>query len=189
MLPEKLFEVIKKRRAVMPSFYNDQEISKEELNLILESANWAPNHRRTEPWRFIVLEGESRSRFATFMLDQYLANTKEELRNERKMKAITDKCEQSDKIILIGMKPSGLVPEWEELAATAMAVQNMWLMCTSLDIGSYWSSPSAISKMNEFTPMEEGVRCYGIFYMGKLKQDLFEGHRQPIMSKVQFLQN
>lgn len=189
MNPEELFHTIKKRRAVMPSFYSGQNISKEELNLILESANWAPNHRRTEPWRFVVIEGEARSRFAAFMLNQYKLNTKEELHNERKMKDIVDKCELSNKIILIGMKPSHLVPEWEDLAATAMAVQNMWLMCTSMEIGAYWSSPGAISKMHEFTDLGEEVTCYGIFYMGKLKTDLFEGQRNPMDAKVKFIQN
>ena len=30
-----------------------------------------------------------------------------------------------------------VIPEWEELAATSMSVQNMWLTCTSYDLGCY----------------------------------------------------
>ena len=32
------------------------------------------------------------------------------------------------------------MPEWEELAATAAAVQNMHLMATSLGAAGYWTS-------------------------------------------------
>lgn len=80
-----------------------------------------------------------------------------------------------------------MLPEWEEVAATAMAVQNMWLMCTSMGIGSYWSSPSAIKKMNEFTELEENEECYGIFYMGKQEGELFKGTRMPMEPKVQYI--
>ena len=102
---------------------------------------------------------------------------------------ILDKCNLSDTIVLIQMKTSGLLPEWEELAATAMAVQNMWLMCTALGIGSYWSSPSTITQMDEFMPMDENEKCIGIFYMGKLKNSLPEGNRKPIADKIQILEN
>lgn len=187
MKSQDLFEIIKSRRAVTPPMYSQENISQEELNLILESANWAPNHRRTEPWRFIVLEKEALDRFGKFMLEKYKEATPEEERSERKMKGIIDKCLNSNKIILINVKTSGLVPEWEELAATAMAVQNMWLMCTSMNIGSYWSSPSTIAKMHEFVELEENESCYGIFYMGKMKAELFDGSRKPIEDKVKVI--
>lgn len=187
MKPQDLFQIIKSRRAIQPPMYSQEDISKEELISILESANWAPNHRRTEPWRFVVLEKGALGRFGEFMLEKYKEATPEEARSDRKMKGIVDKCTQSNKIILINVKTSGLVPEWEEIAATAMAVQNMWLMCTSFNIGSYWSSPSTIAKMHEFVELEENESCYGIFYMGKLKTDLFEGSRKPIEDKVKVI--
>ena len=184
-----LLQIIKSRRSVMPTQYSEKEITSDELNLILESANWAPNHKRTEPWRFTVIQGEAKKRFAEFMLEKYQETTLPEAQSERKKAGIVEKCMMSDKIILISVKTSHLLPEWEELAATAMAVQNMWLMCTALGIGSYWSSPGTISKMSEFTDLEEDENCYGIFYMGKRKGDLHESSRQPIENKVQFIES
>src|SRR5690606_1242401 len=187
MNAENLFQIIKNRRSVMPTQYSDVEIPEESLRLILESANWAPNHKRTEPWRFKVISGEARKRFAEFMVEKYQENTLPEAQSERKKSGIIEECLLSDKIILICMKTSHLLPEWEELAATAMAVQNMWLMCTSMGIGSYWSSPGAISKMNEFVELEEDENCFGIFYMGNLKTELHESSRKSIEDKIQFI--
>lgn len=187
MNTEELYEIIKKRRSIMPTRYSDVKITAEELNLILESANWAPNHKRTEPWRFKIVQENARKRLADFLVKKYIENTPEEKQSERKISGIIEKCLRSDKIILICMKTSHQLPEWEELAATAMAVQNMWLMCTALEIGSYWSSPGSISKINEFTSLEEDENCYGIFYMGKLEGETHSSERKPISEKVQYI--
>ena len=58
------------------------------------------------------------------------------------------------------------VPEWEEIAATAMAMQNMWLTCTAYNIGCYWSTPKYSIKMNDFFKLKNDERCLGFFYLG-----------------------
>lgn len=187
MEANELFNIIKRRRSVMPNMYSDEEITAGELKLITEAANWAPTHKHTEPGRFIILDRNAKLRFAEFMLSQYKLNTAPENQNQRKMEQIREKCLKSDKIILICAKISGKLPEWEEIASVASGVQNMWLMCTAMKIGSYWSSPGAISKMNEFVDLAEDEKCIGIFYMGKLKSELFEGQRTAIEDKVRFI--
>ena len=54
-----LINTIKSRRSIMPNQYNDIPLRDEQINLILEAANWAPTHKKTEPWRFKVLKGKS----------------------------------------------------------------------------------------------------------------------------------
>jgi nitroreductase len=83
--------------------------------------------------------------------------------------------------------PNERIPDWEEVAATAMAVQNMWLACTEMEIGAYWSSPGIIKYMDEFFDMKDGERCLGFFYMGNFDGELPEGVRQPIAEKVAWL--
>ena len=68
-------ETIKNRRAVFPAQYNDQPISKEEVLTILESANWAPTHKRTEPWRLKVFHGVSQVGLGKFMAETYKQTT------------------------------------------------------------------------------------------------------------------
>jgi len=150
----------------------------------LEAANWAPNHKKTEPWRFKVLQGESKEKLGLFLSLKYMETeakpkemkAKKLIENPRKAAAVIAICMQRD------LKES--VPEWEEISATAMAVQNMWLCCTELGIGSYWSSPGLIKYMDEFFEMNEGERCLGFFYMGYYEGELSEATRKPIEDKV-----
>lgn len=189
MNSNELLNIIKKRRAVQPISYSQEEITDEELQMILESARWAPNHKRTEPWRYKIVQGEARQRFAEFLIKKYEENTPAELQSERKKQDLANKPLKSDKIILICMQNSPILPEWEELAATAMSVQNMWLMCTAIGIGAYWSSPSMIHDVNEFTELAPDEKCIGFFYMGKLNTQLIDGVRKPIEQSIQFINN
>ena len=65
-----------------------------------------------------------------------------------------------------------------------MSVQNMWLISTDLNIGSYFSSPKLINSMGEFIPLNEGERCLGIFYMGKHDEIVNQRKPAPIEDKV-----
>ena len=46
-------ETIKNRRNT--KVFEDKEIENTQIEILLESATWAPNHRNTEPWRFYVV--------------------------------------------------------------------------------------------------------------------------------------
>lgn len=176
-------DTIQGRRAVFPSQYNQEPISKEEIITLLEAANWAPTHRRTEPWRFIVFQGESQAKLGAFLADTY----KETAANfsEFKQQKIAAKCVQSAAVIAICMQrdPEERVPEWEEIASVAMAVQNMWLTAHEMGIGAYWSSPSLRLHLADHVPMAEGEQCLGFFYMGKFDGELEPGQRHSSIAE------
>ena len=80
--------------------------------------------------------------------------------------------------------PKESLPEWEEIAATSMAVQNMWLCCTEMGIGCYWSSPGLIKYMGEFIELADGEQCLGFLYMGRYEEEISVVERKPIQDKV-----
>ena len=95
------------------------------------------------------------------------------------------KAMQSGCVMAICMQrdPEARVPEWEEIAATAMAVQNMWLTAHELKIGAYWSSPALRKLIGEHVPLADGERCLGFFFMGKYDGALPEGIRKTTISE------
>lgn len=183
-----IFDLIAKRRSVFPAQYNGKPIEKDVLKKILEAANWAPTHRKTEPWRFKVMTGESLEKLGLFLSYKYMEVTD----NPKKIKArkLIENPKKAGAIIAICMQkdPEQRVPVWEEVAATAMAVQNMWLCCTALGIGSYWSSPDLAKYMGEFFELQEGENCIGFFYMGHFDGELPEGERSPVEEKITWIQ-
>ncbi len=178
-------DLIRRRRSVFPDQYNDRPISRETLERLLDAANWAPTHKKTEPWRFKVLHrADSREKLGAFLRDKYLET--EAKPQQFKAKKLYNNPVKSGAVIAICMQrdPQDGLPEWEELAAVAMAVQNMWLACTELGIGSYWSSPGLIKYMGEFFNLRPGERCLGFFFMGYYDQESPESTRGPVSDKT-----
>lgn len=163
-----LKEIIAQRRSIFPKDYTDMEISQEIIDEIINSAAFAPNHKRTKPWRFKIFRGEEKSKLALEMQAIYKTTQPEQLFLEKKYNDIGFKINKADAVISIVVNFSGMVPEWEEIAAVSMAVQNMYLTCTANDVGCYWSSPKIVDQLKESLTIEDNQKCLGLFYMGNM---------------------
>lgn len=173
-----MLDIIRNRRAIYPAQYNQEPIGVDELNQILEAANWAPTHRRTEPWRFHVFHSqESRQGLSDFLVETYDRITEQP--KEIKRKKVGEKPLQSGAVLAICYQRDAeeRVPEWEEIAATAMAVQNLWLQAHSMQIGGYWSSLALKDHMGDLINLQQGEVCLGFFYLGKYDGPAPEGTR------------
>ena len=53
-------EAIENRRTYRK--FLDEKVPSKLMKTILESAKWSPNHRNTEPWRFISISKSSKKR-------------------------------------------------------------------------------------------------------------------------------
>ncbi|MCL6267132.1 nitroreductase family protein [Flagellimonas myxillae] len=182
-----IFDIIKNRRSIFPAQYNDKPISKETVQKILEAANWAPTHKKTEPWRFKVFMNGKQAELGRFLSEKY--QEVDPKPKQVKIKKLQENPARSAAVIAICMQrdPNESIPEWEEVAATAMAVQNMWLCSAALGIGCYWSSPGLIKYMDEFLEFKEGEKCLGFFYMGHYDEEPPLVKRRPIGEKVEWL--
>ncbi|MEQ8702521.1 MAG: nitroreductase [Phaeodactylibacter sp.] len=189
LTPEQTTALLRRRRAIFPKTYVDQPIEKAIIEEVLENANWAPTHKFTEPWRFRVFTGEARTRLGEHLAALYKANTPEAQFSEKKYEKNLHKPQRSGCIIAICMQrdPEERVPEWEEIAAVACAVQNMWLTCTAHGIGSYWSSANTLQRDPGLLNLQEGERCLGLFYMGYHNLPELPGKRGPIEEKVTWM--
>ncbi|WP_339687909.1 nitroreductase [uncultured Nonlabens sp.] len=167
-MKKSLEQLIQTRRSVFPSQYTGGEIPQDDILKILESARWAPNHKKTEPWRYKVLQGNALTDLGVFMGDQFVKTTGKPL--SIKLKKLQEKLAVTSAMLLIfkhrDKKES--IPEWEEIAAVSMSVQNMWLTTHDLGYGCYWSSPKDFVNMSDFQHINvgEGEEFLGFFYLG-----------------------
>jgi len=171
---ETLDEIIKKRRSIFPGMYTGEKIDDIQVKQIIENANWAPNHRKTEPWRFKVFTGDALARLGDFLAEKYKETTPPEKFKEMKYKKTRKKLDKSSHVIALCVKrdPQEVLPEWEELAALSCAVQNMYLSCTARGIGCYWSSPKTIIGKPSILDLPDDERCYGLLFMGVPMEEL-----------------
>ncbi|MBS1548388.1 MAG: nitroreductase [Bacteroidetes bacterium] len=166
---ETLQHLIENRRSIYPKAYTQQEISSTVLEAVLRSANFAPNHKKTRPWRFQILKGEDLGKLSSEIQSLYQQQTPEKLFLQKKYDDFALKMSQTSAIIPIVVQYSDLVPKWEEIAAVSMAVQNMYLTCTAHQLGCYWSSHPIFHHLGGFLKLEENQECLGLFYIGTIE--------------------
>ena len=74
--------LVKARRSVTPKDLNGSPLAREEVEAVLEAANWAPTHHRNEPWRFTLLQGPQAIAGYLDRLDQWYSEHREEMGQE-----------------------------------------------------------------------------------------------------------
>lgn len=180
--------IIKRRRSIFPVSYTSEQIPETVIRQILESANYAPTHKLTQPWRFVVFTGAGKDKFGRELARLYKEITPGNQFLQKKYDSITEKVAQSSCIIALNVQlHPDKVPEWEEVAALACAVQNMALTAEALNVGAYWSSPGMIANLKDYLNLEEQEKCFGLFYMGYHNEEPREAVRTPLENKTKWI--
>jgi len=184
--------LIKDRRTIYPEFYSDRKVHKEQIDTILNSAIWAPNHGMTQPWRFKVFMDKGKQKLANFLEEMYVTHIPKERQTDIKRARMQNRPAAASAIIAVCMErqASEKIPEIEEVMAVACAVQNMYLTCTAYGLGGFWSTPKfmSLTDTNEFLGLGEKDKCLGFFYIGYSSTDWPKGQRKPIEYVTEWIQ-
>lgn len=182
-------KIIKNRRATPPRFLTKKEVPKEIIQQLLENANWAPNHKNTEPWRFKVYTGEAKQKLANsiyaLLIEKIELGESINPQNAEKFKNGLERVPVAI-VIILERDIAKRIPEWEELAAVSMAVQNMWLTVTAMDLGAFWATPEFLPMLHDVLELNSGQKLLGFFYVGKIALDYPAPGRGELAEKVEW---
>lgn len=166
-----MLKQIQERRSHFLKEFNGDKAPNDLIHSLIKSANWAPSHKLTLPFRFIVFSPQKLSILAQYIEESYLDRQSEpNIDKLNKIKSLPTKLSHAIAIVL---KPSNKVPLWEEYASLGAAVQNMYLVLSeSPNFGGYWTTGNEIDapKMREALNLaSEEVHC-GYLFIGGLNQ-------------------
>jgi len=190
-LIEAVDKVISERRSIYTNMFSGEKVNDEIIRKMLENANWAPTHKHTEPWRFVVFKDAGLAKLADFQATLYKLKNTENF-DEKKFEKLKTKPLQCSHVIAIGMRRDGKesVPEMEEIAATACAVQNAWITASAFKVGCYWSTGGVTfyKEAKEFFGLGDKDKLMGFLYIGMPKSDKWpKGKRTGISDKVSWV--
>jgi nitroreductase len=80
------------------------------------------------------------------------------------------------------------IPEWEEVAAVSMAVQNMWLTATANGLGAFWSTPEFLPLLKDLINLKPGQKLLGFFYVGEIAIDYPSPGRGNVAEKTEWFE-
>lgn len=189
---EILKDVIFSRKSITPPFYDtSRKIPDEIIWEILDCANMAPNHKRTEPWRFTVFSGKGLQKFADMQKEIYSQYAGDKF-SPVTLKKLTDFPLMCSHIIVVTMKRNeeGKLPEIEEIEACACAMQNIFLMATAHGIASYISTGGTtyFPETKPYYDLAADDKVLGIIHLGYPKADVNKATtRGNIKEKVRWI--
>ena len=167
---DKITQLIRERRSIKPKDFSGELVPQSAVELMLENAHWAPNHGNTEPWYFVVFQGEGLKRLAQAQADMYKAHTPEAAFKEAKYQKLAQNPLLCSHVIAICHRRGDLpkIPVLEEVEAVATAVQNLHLTATALGYAGYWSSGGMTYQpgMQEFLGLGGEDQVLGFFMLG-----------------------
>ena len=127
-----VLETIKNRRSIRK--YSSDQIKNEELDMILESAIYAPTGHNDQPWHFTVIQNKE-------LIDEMSVESKK-LMAESPVDWMA-KMGRAENLHLFYNAPTVIVVSGKKDAVSPLvdccaAIQNMLIAAESLDIGSCW---------------------------------------------------
>ena len=187
---EQINDLIRNRRSVFPKDYSGERVPDAIIEQMLENANWAPTHKLTEPWRFIVYTGDGLRTLGEQQAAVYRQVTEADgtFKQERYDNLLT-KSMQSSHIIVVAMKrdEKKSVPLVEELGAVYCAIENMYLTATAYGVGAYLSTGGVtyFERAREVFGLGPEDQLVGFFHVGALKhENTLNGRRRPVSDKI-----
>ncbi len=190
--PQELNELIRSRRSVFPKDYSGEKVDDSIVKQMLENANWAPTHKLTEPWRFVVFTGDGLKTLAAFQSECYKQVTQAKgTFEEKKYEGLKLKPMECSHIIAVGMKrdEKKSVPELEELGAVFCAIENMYLTATACGIGCYLSTGGVTNfeEAKSFFGLGREDKLIGFIHVGIPKGLPSAGKRKPVEEKTKWI--
>lgn len=178
-------ELIRNRRTIYPEQFSNRQVQKDQIEMLLNNAIWAPTHGNTQPWRFTVFHSnDSRVHLADFLSELYLKTIPKEEQKDTKLAKLLTRPKQSSVVIAVSMKrdENEKIREIEEIEAVACAIHNLALTATAYGLGYYWSTSKLIytNEMLEYLSLDEKDKCLGLIYLGYPAIDWPKQHRKPI---------
>jgi len=103
-------------------------------------ATWAPNHKKTWPWRFALFTGNGRARLGATMVDDMIAAS---FGDEGKLAKTATKYLRTPAVLVVGASAhDNEMLDAENRDAVAAGIQNLLLGATTLGLASFWSTPA-----------------------------------------------
>lgn len=158
-------ELVRKRRTSLLMDRN-RSVDPQLIDQLCELACWAPNHKKTWPWRFAEFTGDGRSRLGdTMAADMIAADFGDDIKREK----TRGKYLRAPSILVVGCTPhANDMLHQENRDAVSAGIQNLLLGATTLGLANFWSTPALTRPPGvlELCGFAAEDRIVGVLYLG-----------------------
>lgn len=173
------------RRSVVANKLGEPGPDAGTLRRILAAGARVPDHKKLEPWRFIVFEGEARAAFGKVLAEACLEEDKTASPGRLEMERA--RFTRAPAVVAVISRPveNPAAPEWEQVLSCGAVCQNLLHAANALGFSGQW-----ITEWYAYSPrvqralgLEGNEKVAGFVYIGTAQEAPVERER-PDLDRV-----
>ena len=140
---------------------------------MVEAGLWAPNHKLSDPLKFVALRGNARKRLGEVWATAEAHRTGTDV--ESRIAKDGQKPLRAPLVLMVAVRTDAdTVRAEEDYATAAAATQNVLLAAHALGYGAIWRSGDMIRSpdVRAFLELDPTDRIVGAVYVGELVEEL-----------------
>lgn len=157
-----------KRRSTRAIDMSGPGPSPEQLEVLLKIGARVPDHGKLFPWRFIVFEGDARSRFGETL--EKLARSDLPDAGEERFVLERRRFERAPVVIGVISRVTvpHKIPEWEQILSAGAVCQNLLLAADTMGFGAQWLTEwyAYDARVRAAIGLQDNERVAGFVYVG-----------------------
>ncbi len=160
-------EAVRARRSIKD--FLATPIERKTIEALLELAVFAPNHRMTQPWRFIVLGAETRAAYAAIKAERSASNVEDPVAAEAVRAKTLDYLKSVPAMVaFIQRLDDDPAIREEDFATIYMGIQNVLLGALEKDIGTHVRTGALLDEPHcrSALGVREGERIVALVFLG-----------------------
>ncbi|XAE81397.1 nitroreductase [Bacillus pumilus] len=181
-------DVVRYRRSIRK--FKETPVTIEQLQPLLEDAVYAPNHKITEPWRFLyAVTDEAKATFVDRFIAFFQRNNPDA--KEEKINQYRDYFSKVPALLLVVLKEDeNPVVRNDDFAAVSALIQNFQLLAWDQGIGMVWKSGRILydKGFQQDMGLKENERFAAILHIGYPEEVPEEKSRQKASSLLTEIQ-
>ncbi|MBM7540902.1 nitroreductase family protein [Amphibacillus cookii] len=159
-------QLIKERRSI--SRFDQRPVDLEEIKQLLKTAAWVPNHKMTQPWRFVFITGDTKQKLAD-LAGSYMSKGKAGEEKATAYQKAYETFEHVPVFLMVIMEESHLLKvRQEDYASTSLIIHNLSLLCWEKGIGMIWKTGPLTDDVHfrELIGVKQGEKFVGMLQLG-----------------------
>jgi len=158
-----------------------------DLDMLFRLAMRVPDHRKLEPWRVLIVEGDARKKLGDVFADALKARdplaTDDALNDER---ALPLRAPVVLAVISSPVEDPKKTPEWEQRLSAAALCQTLMIAANAMGWAACWitEDPAYDANVHKALGMEANDRIAGFIYLGTAKEQPVERQRPDVATKA-----
>jgi nitroreductase len=175
------------RRSAPVAMLGEPGPSPDDVDALLTLAMRAPDHRKLEPWRFLVFQGDARGHFADLLTEVRARDANATEAQIAEARTLPLRTPVIVAVVFSPVQDPKGTPEWEQQLSAGAVCQNLLVAAAAAGWDGAWITgwPAYSHEVAERLGLAERERFAGFIYLGTSRERPVERVRPDPAVKVQ----